>query len=194
LSTFGPWAVCRPAGRPAGKQELPDRAVLDRILRAGCRTGGWPGLWGGASLLCGPGRHRRAELGALPDRAPGGDLLRPHHLRVVLRLVALVSDVVEHHIHGSAGPPPGCATSSTGWPGSPDSAPTPSRLCARPGRRPRCVAGRGMARAAVPPRGPGRRRATDSRGRVDTSFMTWPGLTVALEATIVADFPCQQEL
>jgi hypothetical protein len=45
---------------------------------------------------------------------PGGDLLRPHHLRVILGLVALVSGVVEHHIHGSAGPPPWCATSPTG--------------------------------------------------------------------------------
>jgi len=39
--------------------------------------------------------------GSLPDR-PCGDLLRPYHVRVVLRLVALVGDVVEHHIHGPA--------------------------------------------------------------------------------------------
>jgi hypothetical protein len=44
------------------------------------------------------GRHRRAEPGSLPD-GPRGDLLRPHHARVIPRLVALVSDVVEHHIH-----------------------------------------------------------------------------------------------
>jgi len=47
------------------------------------------------------GRHSRAELGSLPH-GPRGDLLRPHHAQVVPRLVALVSDVVKHHIHGAA--------------------------------------------------------------------------------------------
>src|SRR6266702_639366 len=34
--------------------------------------------------------------------AGSGDLLRPHHAQVVLRLVALVSDVAKHHLHRAA--------------------------------------------------------------------------------------------
>ena len=120
---------------------------------------------------------------------PGGDLLRPHHLRVVLRLVALVSDVVEHHIHGSAGPPPWCATSSTGWPGSPDSARPLQGFALAPGDGPGVwlvEVWRGLLCHRVVLDGAGRLTRV---AVVDPSFMTWPGLTVALEATIVPRLP-----
>src|SRR5215831_372112 len=50
------------------------------------------------SAVAPQGRHRRAEPGS-PPGWPRGDLLRPHHARVVPRLVVLVSDVIEHHLH-----------------------------------------------------------------------------------------------
>ena len=114
--------------------------------------------------------------------------------RGCLWAAALPGLLLRRRVRGDDGPPPWCATSSTGWPGSPDSAPTPSRLCARPGRRPRCMAGRAWRGLLC------HRVVLDGAGRltrvavVDPSFMTWPGLTVALEATIVPDFPRQQEL
>jgi Ni,Fe-hydrogenase III large subunit len=114
----------------------------------------------------------------------GGDVLA----RVVVRVreigtsAALVRDLVER-LAGRLGSGAGS--------GSPAGAGAPGRpLAAGPGRRARGVglaeAWRGLLCHRV---------AVDGEGRlarvtvVDPSFMTWPGLAVALEGTIVPDFP-----
>jgi hypothetical protein len=100
------------------------------------------------------GRHRRAEPGPLPHR-PRGDLLRPHNAQVELRLVALVSNVVRHHIHGVADDDlafnPGHAISC-----APDLFPSDPAVC---------TTGRGKGPMLTPPRHTRARMGTGVQGR-----------------------------
>ena len=104
------------------------------------------------------GRHRRAEPGPFPHR-PRGDLLRPHNAQVELRLVALVSNVVRHHIHGVADDDlafnPGHAISC-----APDLLPSDPAAC---------TTGRGKGPRPTPPRHTRARTGTGVQGRAITA-------------------------